>query len=220
MTAAVTTTVTTALRDEICRIGESLHRRGYTVGTAGNISARIDDGWLITPTDACLGSLDPARLAHVAADGRQLSGDRASKTLALHRRIYEASPSTRGVVHTHSTNLVALTLAGVWRSDDVLPPITPYQVMKVGHVPLIAYRRPGDPGAADEAATHAAHGIRAVLLERLGPVVWHETVTQAAHALEELEETAKLWMMLRANPPEPLPEAAIEELRRGFGARW
>jgi ribulose-5-phosphate 4-epimerase/fuculose-1-phosphate aldolase len=206
------------LREEICTVGASLYARGYTVGTAGNISARCDDGWLITPTDACLGRLDPAQIAKVDAQGRHVSGARPSKTLELHRRIYEGSVETRGIVHTHSTSLVALTLAGVWSDEDVLPPITPYYVMKVGHVPLVRYRRPGDPQAAAEIAARAAD-VRAVLLERLGPVVWERSVSHASYALEELEETARLWLMTTPRPA-PLDDAAIDELRQSFGARW
>lgn len=226
------------VREEICTIGASLYTRGYTVGTAGNISARLDDGWLITPTDACLGRLDPARIAKVDTSGRHVSGDKPSKTLALHRSIYAANGESRGVVHTHSTHLVALTLAGrsadtnadtradtnagtprgIWRDDDVLPPITPYYVMKVGHVPLVRYRRPGDPQVADEVSAMAAR-VRAVLLERLGPVVWERSVSHASYVLEELEETAKLWLM--SNPrPQPLDDGALNELRSVFGARW
>ena len=111
-------------REEICATGASLYQRGYTVGTAGNISARLDDGWLITPTDACLGRLDPAEIAKVDLAGNAVSGGRPSKTLALHRGIYARNAETRGVIHTHSTHLVALTLAGVWSEADVLPPIT------------------------------------------------------------------------------------------------
>ncbi len=206
------------IREEICTVGASLYDRRYTVGSAGNISARLDDGWLITPTDACLGRLDPNDIAKVSLDGQHVSGGRPSKTLALHRKIYEGSPETRGIVHTHSTNLVALTLAGVWRTDDVLPPITPYYVMKVGHVPLIQYRRPGAPEVAAEVAGWAPK-VRAVLLERLGPVVWEKSVSQASFALEELEETAALWMSL-GRLSEALPDEAIEELRNTFGARW
>jgi len=121
------------LREEICRVGRSLFDRGLVTSTAGNISARLpaDEGFLITPTDASLGFLDPGRLARVDAHGLQVDGDRASKALALHRRIYVSDPAARCVLHTHSTNLVALTLHGAWSEDDVLPPITPYYVMKV-----------------------------------------------------------------------------------------
>ncbi|MFY3954328.1 aldolase [Achromobacter xylosoxidans] len=208
----------TRIREEICTVGASLYQRGYTVGAAGNISARLDDGWLITPTDACLGRLDPAGLAKVDLAGNPVSGGKPSKTLALHRGIYQADPAARGVVHTHSTHLVALTLAGVWRQDEVLPPITPYQVMKVGRIPLIPYRRPGDPVAAAQVAALAAQ-VRGVLFERLGPVVWERSVSHASHALEELEETARLWLMAEPRPA-PLSETAIEELRAVFGARY
>ena len=215
----------TRLREEICRVGRSLFERGYVHATAGNISVRLDDGFLITPTDACLGTLDPPRLSRLDADGVQTGGDRASKTLALHRRIYAAAPEARCVLHTHSTHLVALTLQGVWTDDDILPPITPYFVMKVGHVPLIPYHRPGDPRVAELVAQRieamAARGtpIRAVMLDRLGPNVWHESPAQASAVLEELEETARLWLMCQPGPV-PLGEPEIEELRQQFGARW
>lgn len=183
-----------------------------------HISAKLEDGWLITPTDACLGRLDPARIAKVDLHGNTVSGDKPSKTLALHRGIYANDATAGGIVHTHSTHLVALTLAGVWRDTDVLPPVTPYYVMKVGHIPLIRYRRPGNPEVAAEVAALAGH-VRGVLLERLGPVVWAPGVEQASAVLEELEETARLWLM--TNPkPAPLDESAIDDLRRSFGARW
>ncbi len=214
-----------AAREEICRVGASLYARGYVHASAGNISVRLPEGWLITPTDACLGTLDPARLARIDAQGLQTGGDRASKTLALHRRIYETAPDARCVIHTHGTHLVALTLAGVWSADDIVPPITPYFVMKVGHVPLIPYHRPGDPAVAELVAERiarmAARGtpIRAVMLERLGPNVWHRTPAEASAVLEELEETARLWLL--ASPrPQPLGEAQIEALRQAFGASW
>ena len=206
------------VREEICTIGASLYQRGYTVGTAGNISARLDDGWLITPTDACLGRLDPASIAKVDADGHTVSGGQPSKTLALHRGVYARNAQTRGIVHTHSTHLVALSLAGVWSETDVLPPVTPYYVMKVGHIPLIRYQRPGDPDVAQRIAA-LADSVRGVLLERLGPVVWERSVAHASYALEELEETARLWLMTHPRPA-PLDEDALEELRSVFGARW
>ncbi|WP_298832170.1 aldolase [uncultured Piscinibacter sp.] len=213
------------LREEVCRVGASLFARGYAHATAGNISVKLDDGFLITPTDACLGALDPARLARLDAEGRQRSGDRASKTLALHRRIYAADDAARCVIHTHSTHLVALTLQGVWRPDDIVPPITPYFVMKVGHVPLIPYHRPGAPEAAELVAQRIAEAraagapLRALMLDRLGPNVWHETPAAAMATLEELEETAKLWLLSQRRV-EPLGEERLEELRQAFGARW
>lgn len=214
-----------ALREDICRVGRSLFERGYVHATAGNISARLEDGYLITPTDACLGFLEPARLARVDAFGEAVSGDRPSKTLALHRRIYDADPAARCVIHTHSTHLVALSLLGAWQEDSLIPPLTPYFVMKVGHVPLIAYHRPGDAAVGEQVAQaiarFAAQGapIRAVMLERLGPNVWHETPGAAMAVLEELEETAKLWL-LTGREAAPLHENTIDELRRAFGARW
>ncbi|RYZ08753.1 MAG: aldolase [Comamonadaceae bacterium] len=216
----------THAREDICRVGRSLFERGYAHATAGNISVRLDDGFLITPTDACLGFLDPATLARVDGQGRQVGGERASKTLALHSRIYaaqaKAGHATRCVIHTHSTHCVALTLDADCGAE-LLPPITPYFVMKVGHVPVVPYHRPGDPAVADvvEAliARHAATPLRAVMLARLGPNVWHDTPAQAMAVLEELEETARLWL-LAARKPQPLAPDAIEDLRRNFGAAW
>lgn len=214
-------------REEICRVGRSLFERGYVHATAGNISVRLADGFLITPTDACLGFLEPAQLAKVATDGRQLSVARASKTLALHRRIYEAQERIGEpagcVIHTHSTHCVALTLQDA--GPELLPALTPYFVMKVGRVPVVPYHRPGDPAAAEQVAQRIAEygergqAIRAVMLARLGPNVWHETPAQAMAVLEELEETAKLWHLAAARP-RPLDEQQIEELRGTFGARW
>ncbi|MDH4761416.1 ribulose-5-phosphate 4-epimerase/fuculose-1-phosphate aldolase [Pseudomonas oryzihabitans] len=206
------------LREEICTVGASLYARGYTVGSAGNISARLEDGWLITPTDACLGRLDPAAIAKVGLEGDWVSGDKPSKTLALHRQVYDRNPGVGGVVHTHSTHLVALTLTGVWRPDDILPPITPYQVMKVGHIPLIPYARPGAASVAEQVA-QLANRVRGVMLERLGPVVWESSVSKASFALEELEETARLWLLSEPRPA-PLDAAALAELAETFGAVW
>ncbi len=207
-----------ALREEICRTGASLYQRGYTVGSAGNISARLEDGWLITPTDACLGFLDPAEIAKVSHDGQWLSGAKPSKTLTLHRAVYDHQPSVQGVVHTHATFLVNLTLTGVWKDTDILPPITPYYVMKVGHIPLIKYQRPGDPVVAKQVQA-LANSVRGVLLERLGPVVWERSVSKAAYVLEEMEETAKLWH-LSGRQEQPLTNEAIAELNHVFHANW
>jgi ribulose-5-phosphate 4-epimerase/fuculose-1-phosphate aldolase len=213
------------VRQEICQVGRSLFERGYVHATAGNISARLSDGFLITSSDACLGFLDAGQLAKVGLDGVQQSGGRASKALELHRAIYAADASAACILHTHSTHLVALTLSSVWSRDDIVPPITPYYVMKVGHVPLIDYHRPGDPAVgklvagAIERMRARKTPIRAVMLDRLGPNVWHESPAATMAVLEELEETARLWLL--SNPkPEPLSEAQIDELRRQFGASW
>ncbi len=221
-------------REEICRVGRSLFERGYVHATAGNISVRLEDadggGFLITPTDACLGYLDPARLARLDGQGQQLGGDRGSKTIALHTRIYAAArefdAATACVIHTHSTHCVALSLHPPEGADgELLLPVTPYFVMKVGHVPLIDYHRPGDPAAAERVAqviTHygrAGRPVRAVMLARLGPNVWHDTPAAAMATLEELEETARL-RCLHPQGCTPLDEARINELRQTFGARW
>ncbi len=227
------------LRDEVCRVGRSLFERGYVHATAGNISVRLSPeqggGFLITPTDACLGQLDPARLAQVDAHGQQVAGDKASKTLVLHRAIYDASAAAGApagcVIHTHSTHCVALTLAPpAWRpvathGVELLPPVTPYFVMKVGHVPLMDYARPGHPQVAARVAeaiagyAQAGTPIRAVMLDRLGPNVWHDTPAQAMAVLEELEETARLWHLSGARAPS-LRVAELAELEAVFGARW
>jgi ribulose-5-phosphate 4-epimerase/fuculose-1-phosphate aldolase len=218
-------------RDEICRVGRSLFERGYVHATAGNISVRLNEfqggGYLITPTDACLGFLDPARLARVDSNARQLSGDLASKTMALHAQIYAAAShfdqKTSCVIHTHSAHCVALTLNP--GSAELLPALTPYFVMKVGHVPVVPYHRPGAPEVAQLVAEiirrYGAAGtpIRAVMLERLGPNVWHESPAAAMATLEELEETARL-IVLSTSTLAPLTETQIDELRRVFGARW
>ncbi len=212
-------------RREICRVGKSLFDRGYAHSTAGNISVRTDEGFLITPTDACLGFMEPEQIAFVDLQGQQISGAPASKTLSLHQAIYRADPEARCVIHTHSTHLVALTLTGVWKPDDIIPPVTPYYVMKVGHVPLVPYHRPGDPEVAKRVAAmigeavRADKPLRAVMIERLGPNVWHRSLSAAMAALEELEETAKLWL-LSGRAVDPLTQEAIAELKQNFKLRY
>jgi 3-dehydro-4-phosphotetronate decarboxylase len=207
-------------RHTMVRLGASLFQRGYTVGSAGNLSVRLLDGYLITPTDACLGNLDAKSISKLDLQCNWISGDKPSKTIALHRRIYEANAKAQGIVHTHSTHLVALTLRGVWRKDDILPPITPYQVMKVGHVPLIDYDVPGAQAVADQVSEQARGNqhLKAVMLERLGPVVWEQSLEKACFALEELEETAKL-MMLSPNTAALSPQR-IEALNQQFNCNW
>jgi 3-dehydro-4-phosphotetronate decarboxylase len=240
MSAALNLTENQA-REEICRIGKSLFDRGYVHATAGNISVRLGaaqgGGFLITPTDACLGQLDSARLARLDHQGQQTGGDRASKTIALHARIYLAAAlfddKTSCIIHTHSSACVGASLQPARQAgneqSELLPALTPYFVMKVGHVPLIPYHRPGDPQVAEQVAQviqqYGARGtpIRAVMLERLGPNVWHDTPAAAMATLEELEETARLWQQCRASGqplPAPLSELQIDELRQSLGARW
>ena len=213
-------------RVAICQVGRSLFERGYVHATAGNISVRLEDAFLITPTDACLGLLEPGQLAKIDLQGMQISGERASKTLALHRQIYQAAcahdAATRCIIHTHSTHCVALSLGQ--GEAELLPPITPYFVMKVGHVPMASYQRPGSTSIGAQVAAlihqYAAQGtpIRAVMLPRLGPNVWHDSPASAMALLEELEETARL--MLLAPDTQALSVAQIDELRQSFGARW
>ena len=213
-------------REDICRVGKSLFDRGYVHATAGNLSVRLDDGFLITPTDACMGFLDPARLARMDSNARQISGDRASTTIALHACIYSATAPFSGpaacIIHTHSTHCVALSLQTT--APELLGALTPYFVMKVGHVPVINYHRPGDPAAALEVAnTITQYGergtpIRAVMLPRLGPNVWADNPFEAMAVLEELEETARL-ACLQPNTV-PLTDAQIQDLRQTFGAVW
>jgi 3-dehydro-4-phosphotetronate decarboxylase len=214
-------------REEICRIGKSLFDRGYVHATAGNISIQLEDALLITPSDACLGFLDPARLAKMGRDGQQQSGDRASKTVVLHQAIYQSakqfSPNTQCVIHTHSTHCVSLSMQR--DAAELLQAITPYFVMKVGHVPLIAYDYPGSPAIAKQVAQtitnygQANKAIRAVMLQRLGPNVWHDSPSAAMATIEELEETAKL-VCLSNTPIPALTDEQINQLRTHFSAIW
>ncbi len=217
-------------RELMCRVGRSLFERGLVHATAGNISVRVPPeeggGVLITPTDACLGWLSPEDPVWVAEDGTPRSPGRASKTLVLHRAIYAAEPQAQCVIHTHSTHLVALTLMSEGRTgEDLLPALTPYFVMKVGHVPRIAYHRPGDPAVGALVAQVIAEAraqnrrLHAVMLDRLGPNVWHRDLPSAMATLEELEETARLWWMT-ARQPAPLDETRLQALREHFGASW
>ncbi len=207
------------LREEICRIGASLYARGYTVGSAGNISARLDDGFLITPTDACLGHLDPARIAKLDGNGEQVSGDRGSKALRFYRGVYATDSKLRAIVHTHSTHLVALSMTAGIDPENILPPLTPYHVMKVGRIPLIPYRRPGDPTVIDLVRPYVPH-VRGVMLTRIGPTFWHDSISNAAYALEEAEETAKLWYVTNGQRLPPLGTAEISELESTFSVKW
>ncbi len=214
-------------REEICRIGASLFGRGYVHSTAGNISVRLEDGYLITPTDACLGFLDPAGLSRVDLALRPIAGPSPSKTLGLHHAIYKANAQVGGdarcVIHTHSTHLVAQSAMSpvVSISDELLLPITPYFVMKVGRVPHLAYTAPGDQSvlAVVESAIARNPHLRAVMLERLGPIVWQRTASAAMALLEELEETARLFV-LSGGRIRSLSEIQISELRKKFSAHW
>lgn len=205
----------TAQRDRLAMFGRSLYERGYVHGSTGNLSLRLDDGWLITPTNCCLGRLDPARISKVAADGRLLSGDKPSKEAFLHLGVYEQRGSAQAIVHTHSTHSVAVSCLDDVDPHDVLPPITAYAVMRVGRLPLVPYYRPGDMRLAD-AVRAVATDHAAVLLAHHGPVVAGKSLDDAVYALEELEETAKLVLLLQNRRYATLTAEQVEELREAF----
>jgi len=204
-----------ALREKIVEFGRSLFDRGLTAGSSGNISVRLDDGWLLTPTNACLGRLDPARLAKLDWNGRHVGGDAPSKESFLHRAMYEERAGAGAVVHLHSTHAAAVSCMCGLHHDDCIPPLTAYFVMKVGRLPLVPYHRPGDPALGD-AVRGLARKHSAVLLANHGPVVSGASLDAAVHATEELEETARLFLLLRAAPTRPLNTAQIEDLKSVF----
>ena len=204
------------LRDDMARLSRSLFERGYSVGSAGNISARLDDGWLITPTNSCLGTLDPARISKLDTNGNHVSGDKPSKEVFLHRAFYDTRPGTGAVVHLHSTYATALSCLADLDPEDCIPPLTPYVVMRVGRVKLVPYFRPGDArGGALIEALGGQYG--AVLLANHGPVVSGKELTATVYAAEELEETAKLLVTLRGAPVRMLTQADVAELQQAFG---
>jgi ribulose-5-phosphate 4-epimerase/fuculose-1-phosphate aldolase len=200
------------LRDEICRLGASLFTRGLTFGSAGNISVRLEDGWLMTPTNVSLGRLDPAGLAKLDASGKLVSGDPPTKETFLHRAMYSERPQASAVVHLHSTYSVAVSALADIDTANVLPPITAYYVMRVGRLPLVAYYPPGDPTLAD-AVQRLAGKHHAVLLANHGPVVAGSTLDAAVNAIEELEETAKLFLLLRGSKVRLLTDEQVAALK-------
>lgn len=204
------------LRDRIVALGRSLFQRGLTAGSSGNLSALLPDGrWLITPTNACLGELDPARLALLAPDGVALAGDPPSKEQVLHRAMYDARPQARAIVHLHATHSAAISCLDGLDPENCLPPLTPYFVMKIGRLPLVPYHRPGDPALGGAIRALACRHC-AVLLANHGPVVSGESLEAATYAIEELEETAKLALLLRGAPVRALDARQIQELRDVF----
>lgn len=205
------------IRETMARLARSLFERGFTVGSSGNISAAVDDGLLITPTNACLGFLDPGRITKLDRTGRHVAGDPPSKEVFLHQAFYETRPGTGAVVHLHSTYATALSCLADADAEDCIPPLTPYVVMRVGRVKLLPYVRPGDPqmGAMIRAlgGSHAA-----VLLANHGPVVAAKDLETAVYAAEELEETARLVLLLRGQRARLLDAGQIDELVRVFNA--
>ena len=199
-------------REAICTIGASIFARGLTAGSSGNISLRTEGGWLMTPTNASLGRLDPARLSRIDRDGNLVSGDPPTKESFLHRVMYDERTGTGAVVHLHSTHSVAVSCLAEIDPHDVLPPITAYYVMRVGRLPLVPYFRPGDMALA-EAVRRFAGKHHAVLLANHGPVVAGANLDAAVNAIEELEETAKLYLLLRGGKTRFLTPAQMRELQ-------
>ena len=200
-----------ALRDALVTFGQSLYARGYAHGSSGNLSARLPDGLLVSPTNSCLGRLDPARISKVALDGTHVAGDPPSKEAFLHLAVYQERPRARGIVHLHCTHAVALACLRHADPTDVLPPITAYYRMRIRTLPLLPYYRPGDRTLA-EAVRAAAGKHHAMLLANHGPVVAGASLEDAVYNAEELEETAKLYFLLSGRPTRFLEPAEIADL--------
>jgi ribulose-5-phosphate 4-epimerase/fuculose-1-phosphate aldolase len=210
----------TKLREQICAMAKSIFDRGLTGGASGNISVRTEDGGLlVTPTGSSFGALDPARLSRFDAAGRLVSGDKPTKEMPLHSAFYETRSVTGAVVHLHSCHSVALSMLPETDPDNMLPPLTPYSVMRLGKVLLLPYFRPGDPAMGD--AVRGLAGKRsAVVLANHGPVVAGKDLEAAVYAMEELEETAKLAILLRGANPKMLDAAQVQDLVRTFDIEW
>jgi len=207
------------IREHMVATGESLFNRGLTAGSSGNLSVRLDDGWLITPTNVSLGQLDPARISRIGRGGELLSGDSPSKESFLHLAMYEQRPQDNAIVHLHSTYSAAVSCMAGLPADNCLPPLTAYFVMKVSQLPLIPYYRPGDQElAAAVQALAATH--HAILLANHGPIVSGSSLNAAVYAVEELEETAKLFLLLQGKPTSPLNEEQIAALKSAFGLHF
>jgi ribulose-5-phosphate 4-epimerase/fuculose-1-phosphate aldolase len=203
----------TAARERICSVGASLFRRGLTFGSTGNISVRLPDGgWLMTPTNASLGELDPARLSRLDTEGRVVGGDKPTKEAFLHRVMYAKRDDARAVVHLHSTHSVAVSCLHGLDHHDCLPPLTAYYVMRVGRLPLVPYYPPGDETLA-RAVEELAGQHHAVLLSNHGPVIAGSSLENAMYATEELEETARIFLLLGDRAARPLTEEQVADLR-------
>lgn len=203
------------IRDEIAKLAASIYRRGLTFGSSGNISVRLDDGWLMTPTGSSMGEIDPARISRLDSAGNHISGDKPTKETFLHLAMYGERPKAGAVVHLHSTHSVAVSCLHDIDPANVLPPITAYYVMKIGTLPLIPYFAPGDMNLA-RAVKEMASKHHAVLLANHGPVVAGTSLRDAIYATEELEETARLFLMLRGCKTRYLTGAQVETLRTKF----
>jgi ribulose-5-phosphate 4-epimerase/fuculose-1-phosphate aldolase len=204
-------------REQICAFGKSLFDRGLTFGSAGNLSVRIDDGWLMTPTNVSLGRLDPAALSKVDHAGNPVSGDKPTKEAFLHLSMYAERPSAGAIVHLHSTHAVAVSVLTAVDPQEPIPPITAYYVMRVGKLAVLPYYPPGDVALAG-AVREVAGRHHAVLLANHGPLVAGKDLETAVYATEELEETAKLYLLLRGEKLRLLSAEQVEELHRRFPA--
>lgn len=208
-----------ALREQMVNLAQSLFMRGYSSGGSGNLSARLQDGgYLITPTNSSLGSLDPATLSELDKNGNWLSGEKPSKEALMHLAFYQQRADVGGVVHLHSTWLTALSCLPGLDATNCLPPITPYYVMRVGKLPLIRYLRPGHPELADEVGKQAS-GHNAMLLANHGPVVGGSSLREAVFNAEELEDTARLWFTLRPHGMVTLTDEQVAELHTAFNTK-
>jgi 3-dehydro-4-phosphotetronate decarboxylase len=207
----------TPLREKICKCGASLFQRGLTFGSSGNISViHPDGGWIMTPTNASLGELDPARLSRIDEQGRHIGGDKPTKEIFLHQVMYAQRKDAGAVVHLHSTHSVAVSCLHGLDHHDCLPPITAYFVMRVGRLPLVPYYPPGDKNLA-QAVEKLAGKHHAVLLANHGPVVAGSNLENALYAAEELEETAKLFLLLRGASISTLTPEQAAALRKPIG---
>ena len=205
----------TQLRDRIVLLGKSLYDRGLAHGSAGNLSVKLADGWLMTPTNSCMGRLDPARLSRLDANGKCLSGDPPSKETFLHIAMYGERHDCGAVVHLHSVHAVAVSCMDGLDPENVFPPITAYAIMQVGRLALVPYYPPGDESLA-AAVRKVATKHHAVLLANHGPVVAGSSLDAAINAIEELEQTAKLVLLLQGHPTRNLTEQQVAELNRRF----
>jgi 3-dehydro-4-phosphotetronate decarboxylase len=203
------------LREDIAAFGELLTGLGLAHGATGNISVRLDEGFLVTPTNSRLGRLDPGRIARLDRNGRHVGGDAPSKEAFLHQCVYEMRPTAQAIVHLHSTHSVAISCLAGLNEDDVLPPLTAYYVMRVGKLPLVPYFPPGDARLA-AAVRQVAADHAAVLLANHGPVVAGSSLDAAIGAIEELEATARLFLLLHGHGIRPLDAAQVQELREFY----
>jgi ribulose-5-phosphate 4-epimerase/fuculose-1-phosphate aldolase len=205
----------TDVREQLAATAKSMFERRLTFGSSGNISIKTADGWLMSPTNVSLGALDPAKLSRLDASGKHVAGDAPTKESFLHLTMYRERSDAGAVVHLHSTHSVAVSCLDGIDPEDVLPPITAYYVMRVGKLPLIPYYAPGDPTLADAVGGLAARHS-AVLLANHGPVVAGSSLSAAVNAIEELEETARLYLLLHGRPTRYLTPEQVADLKRRF----